>query len=102
MPKNLFHNALLANILYLVAFNHLTHNKIHQHSENTFLDCGIPIKISTMEKGVSMPLECNIKRIETIIAENICLSEYLSGIEAFIDCSYKQKNFAKYLSDING
>ena len=55
-----------------------------------------------MEKGVSMPLECNIKRIETIIAENICLSEYLSGIEAFIDCSYKQINFAKYLSDING
>ena len=49
-----------------------------------------------------MPLECNIKRIETIIAENICLSEYLSGIEAFIDCSYKQINFAKYLSDING
>ena len=40
--------------------------------------------------------------IETIIAENICLSEYLSGIEAFIDCSYKQINFAKYLSDING
>ena len=70
--------------------------------ENNFLDCGIPIKISTMEKGVSMPLECNIKRIETIIAENICLSEYLSGIEAFIDCSYKQINFAKYLSDING
>ena len=27
---------------------------------------------------------------------------YLSGIEAFIDCSYKQINFAKYLSDING
>ena len=70
--------------------------------ENNFLDCGIPIKISTMEKGVSMPLECNIKRIETIIAENICLSEYLSGIEAFIDCSYKQINFAKHLSDING
>ena len=70
--------------------------------ENNFLDCGIPIKISTMEKGISMPLECNIKRIETIIAGNICLSEYLNGIEAFIDCSYKQINFAKYLSDING
>ena len=70
--------------------------------ENNFLDCGIPIKISTMEKGISMPLECNIKRIETIIAGNICLSEYLNGIEAFIDCSYKQINFVKCLSNING
>ena len=70
--------------------------------ENNFLDCGIPIKISKMEKGISTPLECKIKRIETIITENICLSKYLNGIEAFIDCSYKQINFAKHLSDING
>lgn len=70
--------------------------------ENNFLDCGIPIKISKMEKGISTPLECKIKRIETIITENICLSQYLNGIEAFIDCSYKQINFAKHLSDING
>jgi len=70
--------------------------------ENNFLDCGIPIKISTMEKGISTPLKCNIKKIETIITENICLSEYLNGVEAFIDCSYKQINFAKHLSDING
>lgn len=70
--------------------------------ENNFLDCGIPIKISTMEKGISTPLECKIKKIETIITENICLSQYLNGIEAFIDCSYKQINFAKHLSDING
>lgn len=55
-----------------------------------------------MEKGISTPLECKIKRIETIITENICLSQYLNGIEAFIDCSYKQINFAKHLSDING
>ena len=36
MPKNLFHNALLANILYLVAYNHLTHNKIHQIQSKGF------------------------------------------------------------------
>lgn len=70
--------------------------------ESNFLDCGIPIKISTMEKGISTPLECNIKKVETIIAESICLSQYLNGIEAYIDCSYKQINFARHLSDING
>ena len=47
-------------------------------------------------------VECNVKNIEKIIAENMCLSEYLNGIEAFIDCGYKQINFAEHLSDING
>ncbi len=70
--------------------------------EKNFLDCGIPIKVSVMEKGVSTPLECNIKKVETIIAESICLSEYLNGVEVFIDCSYKKINFAKRLCDING
>lgn len=76
--------------------------KLVSFIENNFLDCGIPIKVSTMENGESSLLECNVKSIEKIIAENMCLSEYLNGIEAFIDCSYKQINFAEYLSDING
>lgn len=70
--------------------------------ESNFLDCGIPIKISTMEGGKSTPLDCNVKKVETIIADNICISQYLNNIEAYIDCSYKQMNFAKKLSDING
>ena len=70
--------------------------------EYNFLDCGIPVKISTMEKGMSTPLECKLKKIETLNKESICLSQYLNGIEAFIDCSYKQINFAEHLSDING
>lgn len=85
----------------LSAFNNSI-DKLVYFIENNFLDCGIPIKISTVEKGISMPLKCNIRKIETIISENICLSEYLSGIEAFIDCSYKQINFAEHLNDING
>ena len=39
--------------------------------------------------------------METIIADNICISQYLNNIEAYIDCNYKQINFAKKLSDIN-
>lgn len=70
--------------------------------ESNFLDCGIPIKISTMEGGKSTPLECNVKKVETIIADNICISQYLNNIEAYIDCNYKQINFAKKISDING
>lgn len=76
--------------------------KLVSFIENNFLDCGIPIKVSTMENGESSLVECNVKNIEKIIAENMCLSEYLNGIEAFIDCGYKQINFAEHLSDING
>ena len=68
--------------------------------ESNFLDCEIPIKISTMEGGESTTLDCNIKKVEAIIADNICISQYLNNIEAYIDCSYKQMNFAKKLSDI--
>lgn len=70
--------------------------------EDNFLDCGIPIKILTMDNGIATTLECNIKKIETVITEHICLSQYLNGIEAYIDCSYKQINFAKCLRDLNG
>ena len=70
--------------------------------ENNFLDCGIPIKLSTIEEGISTTLGCDIKKIETIITENICVSKYLNNIEAYIDCGYKQINFAKHLSDLNG
>ena len=70
--------------------------------ESNFLDCGIPIKISKIEGGKSTSLKCNVKKVETIIADNICISQYLNNIEAYIDCSYKQMNFAKKLSDING
>lgn len=70
--------------------------------ESNFLDCGIPIKISIIEGGKSTPLDCNVKKVNAIIEDNICISKYLNNIEAYIDCSYKQMNFAKKLSDING
>lgn len=70
--------------------------------ENNFLDSQIPIKISTMENGKSNGIDCNLKGIESVLVENICLNQYLDGVEAYIDCSYKQINFASHLSDING
>lgn len=70
--------------------------------ENNFIDSGIPIKISTMENGRPNDIECRIKDIRNIRADNICLNPYLNGVEAYIECNYKQINFARHLSDING
>lgn len=70
--------------------------------ENNFLDSGIPIKISTMENGEPNDVKCVVKGIKEVIAENICLDSYLNGVEAYIECNYKQINFACQLSDLNG
>lgn len=70
--------------------------------ESNFLDSQIPIKVATMENGEFKEINCNLKRIKNIFNENICLNQYLDGIEAYIDCNYKQINFAKHLCDING
>lgn len=70
--------------------------------ENNFLDSGIPIKISTMENGESNDIKCVVKDIKTVIPENICLNSYLNGVEAYIECNYKQIDFASQLSDLNG
>ena len=70
--------------------------------ERNFLDSGIPIKISTMENGKPNTIECVVKEIEQIIPDNICLNDYLDGVEAYIDCTYKQINFATHLRDLNG
>lgn len=70
--------------------------------ERNFLDSGIPIKISTMENGKPNTIEYVVKEIEQIIPDNICLNDYLDGVEAYIDCTYKQINFATHLRDLNG
>lgn len=70
--------------------------------EHNFIDTGIPLKISMIENGKSTEIECNLKCPENMFSDNICLNEYLNGVEAYIDCNYKQINFASHLSDING
>ena len=70
--------------------------------ERNFLDAGIPIKISTMENGKPNIVECVVKKIGQIIPDNICLNDYLDGVEAYVDCTYKQINFATHLRDLNG
>lgn len=70
--------------------------------EKNFIDSGIPIKISTMENGKSDDIKCVVKDIKKVIAGNICLDSYLNGVEAYIECNYKQINFASQLSDLNG
>lgn len=70
--------------------------------EGNFLDLQIPIRISTMENGESKEIDCKLTKIEKCFSEGICLNQYLNGVEAYIECNYKQINFAKYLSDING
>lgn len=77
-------------------------DKLVSFIQDNFLDSGIPIKISSMENGQTSDIECVVREIENIIPEHICLNAYLDGIEAYIDCTYKQINFATHLKDLNG
>lgn len=70
--------------------------------ESSFLDMNIPIRILFVEKGISSSIDCIVKKIEQVIPESICLNDYLEGIEAYIDFTYKQINFATQLQDLNG
>lgn len=70
--------------------------------EQNFLDSGIPIKVSMMENGKMSTVDCIVKKIENMLSNPICLNEYLDGVEAYVDCTYKQINFATHLIDLNG
>lgn len=77
-------------------------DKLVSFIQNNFLDSGIPIKISSIENGQTSDIGCVVREIESIIPEHICLNDYLEGIEAYVDCTYKQINFASHLKDLNG
>ncbi len=70
--------------------------------QSNFLNCDIPIQISFQEKGQTQAIECNLDKIGEIFSDAICLNKYLDGIDAYIECSYKQINFAEKIEDLNG
>ena len=70
--------------------------------ENNFLDCEIPIKIIFQENGQTEVQICHLAEIDQILPEKVCLNEYLYGVEAYIQCNYKQINFSNKLEDLNG
>lgn len=70
--------------------------------KENFLDCGIPIRLLTIESGISNCRECEMEKGSEIIPGSICLSPYLNGIDVYVYCNCQHINFAKYLSDING
>ena len=86
---------------YMSVFNNKVENMV-SFIEQNFLDSDIPVRVSTMEKGKSNNIKCNIKKVEEIIPEHICLNDYLHGVEAYVDCTYKQINFARHLKNLNG
>lgn len=70
--------------------------------ETNFLNCDIPIKISFQEKGQTDTQVCKLERIDNILPDAICLKKYLNGVEAYIECNYKQINFANTIEELNG
>ncbi|MCI8635786.1 MAG: hypothetical protein HFJ05_09365 [Eubacterium sp.] len=76
--------------------------EIKNFIENNFLDCGVLIKILVQEKNHQETYTCNLRRSEDILAEKICLNEYLDGIEAYVECNYRRINFANKIKDLNG
>lgn len=67
-----------------------------------FVNSGIPIKIVTQQAGASQTLECKLKSLPEIAPDSLCLSDYLNGIEAFVDCNYKGINFSNTMADLSG
>lgn len=77
-------------------------SEIKSFVEDNFLDCGVWIKILVQEKSQQETYICNLSKPEDILAEKICLNQYLDGIEAYVECNYKGLNFAKKIKDLNG
>lgn len=77
-------------------------SEIKSFVEDNFLDCGVWIKILVQEKSPQKTYICNLRKPEDVLAEKICLNQYLDGIEAYVECNYKGLNFAKKIKDLNG
>ncbi len=77
-------------------------SEIKSFVEDNFLDCGVWIKILVQEKSQQETYICNLRKPEDVLAEKICLNQYLDGIEAYVECNYKGLNFAKKIKDLNG
>ena len=77
-------------------------SEIKSFVEDNFLDCGVWIKILVQEKSQQETYICNLSKPEDVLAEKICLNQYLDGIEAYVECNYKGLNFAKKIKDLNG
>lgn len=86
---------------FLSAFDNKIQNIVY-FIEKNFIDSSIPIKLSLMEKGKSNYINCTIKAIDTLLQDSICLNTYLNDIEVYIDCTFRQINFASCLKNING
>ena len=70
--------------------------------KENFLDCGIPIRVLTRENGITSDWKCEMEKSSEKIPDNICLTPYLNGVDAYVECNCQDINFAKHLSDING
>lgn len=77
-------------------------SEIESFIEDNFLDCGVLIKLLVQEGNQQETYICNLRKPEDILAEKICLNQYLDGIEAYVECNYKGLNFAKKIKDLNG
>lgn len=78
------------------------YNNIIKFIENNFLNCEIPIRIVIQENGQTKEKSCNLMKIRTVLENGICLNDYLDGVEAYINCNYRDINFADKLEDLNG
>lgn len=86
---------------FMEVFNN-DHRIVVKFVEENFLDCDIPINIAFQEMGQSQAYICKLKKIKEILPDRICLNKYLEGIEAYVECNYKNINFANKLEYLNG
>ena len=85
---------------FMNIFNN-NHIEVVNFIEENFLNCDIPIKIIFQEEGQAKVHNCQLKRLDEML-DGICLNQYLEGIETYIECNYKQIEFADKLEELNG
>ena len=76
--------------------------EIKSFIEDNFLDCGVLIKILVQEKNQQETYICNLRKTKDILPEKICLTQYLDGIEVYVECNFKGINFVNKIKDLNG
>lgn len=67
-----------------------------------FVDCSIPISISSSKDGTTVMREIGLKKIDSFYPQSIRLDRYFDGMEVVAQFSYKGIQYLKTFSDIYG
>ncbi|MBS4026115.1 MAG: ATP-binding protein [Clostridia bacterium] len=75
-------------------------NNVEAFIKKNFLDCKIPIRITTFKDGKSYSKNVDLQQLELLYPEGIILDKYFDNIQVSLQCNYKGIRYFKNFSDI--